>query len=105
MTLGEKIKNLRNNNNISQEKLSKMLNINRNNLSRIETDKSAPTSDILYNLAKIFNISIDTLHEINKIEENSLQKKEKISKITKYCNNLSLQELDFLIKIIKSMHI
>ena len=105
MTSGEKIKNLRNNNNISQEKLSKMLNINRNNLSRIETDKSAPTSDILYNLAKIFNISIDTLLEINKIEENSLQKKEKISKITKYCNNLSLQELDFLIKIIKSMHI
>ena len=105
MTLGEKIKNLRNNNNITQEKLSKMLNINRNNLSRIETDKSAPTSDILYNLAKIFNISIDTLLEINKIEENSLQKKEKISKITKYCNNLSLQELDFLIKIIKSMHI
>lgn len=105
MTLGEKIKNLRNNNNISQEKLSKMLNINRNNLSRIETDKSAPTSDILYNLAKIFNISIDTLLEINKIEENSLQKKGKISKITKYCNNLSLQELDFLIKIIKSMHI
>ena len=105
MTLGEKIKNLRNNNNISQEKLSKMLNINRNNLSRIETDKSAPTSDILYNLAKIFNISIDTLLEINKIEENSLQKREKISKITKYCNNLSLQELDFLIKIIKSMHI
>ena len=105
MTLGEKIKNLRNNNNISQEKLSKMLNINRNNLARIETAKSAPTSDILYNLAKIFNISIDTLLEINKIEENSLQKKEKISKITKYCNNLSLQELDFLIKIIKSMHI
>ena len=105
MTLGEKIRNLRNNNNISQDKLAKMLNINRNNLSRIETDKSVPTSDILYNLAKIFNISIDSLLEINKIEENSLQKKEKISKITKYCNNLSLQELDFIIKIIKSMQL
>ena len=44
MTLGEKIRNLRNNNNISQDKLAKMLNINRNNLSRIETDKSVPTS-------------------------------------------------------------
>ena len=43
MTLGEKIRNLRNNNNISQDKLAKMLNINRNNLSRIETDKSVPT--------------------------------------------------------------
>ena len=32
MTLGEKIRNLRNNNNISQDKLAKMLNINRNNL-------------------------------------------------------------------------
>lgn len=105
ITLGEKIRNLRNNNNISQDKLAKMLNINRNNLSRIETDKSVPTSDILYNLAKIFNISIDSLLEINKTEENNLQKKEKISKITKYCNNLSLQELDFIIKIIKSMQL
>jgi DNA-binding XRE family transcriptional regulator len=77
MTLGEKIRNLRNNNNISQDKLAKMLNINRNNLSRIETDKSVPTSDILYNLAKIFNISIDSLLEINKTEENNLQKKGK----------------------------
>ena len=51
------------------------------------------------------NCNSESLLEINKIEENSLQKKEKISKITKYCNNLSLQELDFLIKIIKSMHI
>ena len=105
ITLGEKIRNLRNNNIISQDKLAKMLNINRNNLSRIETDKSVPTSDILYNLAKIFNISIDSLLEINKTEENNLQKKEKISKITKYCNNLSLQELDFIIKIIKSMQL
>jgi hypothetical protein len=37
--------------------------------------------------------------------KNNLQKKEKISKITKYCNNLSLQELDFIIKIIKSMQL
>ena len=59
----------------------------------------------LISFLRLFNISIDSLLEINKTEENNLQKKEKISKITKYCNNLSLQELDFIIKIIKSMQL
>ena len=37
MDLGSKIKNIRYNHNISQEELAKILEINRNYLSRIET--------------------------------------------------------------------
>ena len=59
MDLGTKIKNIRYNNNISQEEMAKILKINRNNLSRIETNKSLPTAEVLTKLAKNFNISID----------------------------------------------
>ena len=47
MDLGSKIKNIRYNHNISQEEMAKILKINRNNLSRIETNKSLPTAEIL----------------------------------------------------------
>jgi transcriptional regulator with XRE-family HTH domain len=104
MTLGEKIRNIRHNNDMSQDELAKNLRINRNYLSRIETDKSFPTSDILYRLASIFNISIDNLLEVNKIGQDINSRKEKITTINKYCNNLTSQELDFIIKIIKTMN-
>ena len=104
MTLGEKIRNIRHNNDMSQDELAKSLRINRNYLSRIETDKSFPTSDILYGLAETFNISIDNLLETNKIGQDDNSKKEKIAIIDKYCNNLTFQELDFIIKIIKVMN-
>ena len=65
MDLGSKIKNIRYNHNISQEELARMLEINRNYLSRIETNKSLPTAEILAKLAVTFNISIDTLLGVN----------------------------------------
>ena len=58
---------------------------------------------MLYNLANIFNISIDNLLEVNKNNDDMNLKKEKIALISKYCNNLSSSELNFLIKIIKTM--
>ena len=51
MDLGTKIKNIRYNNNLSQEDLAKILKINRNYLSRIETNKSTPTAEVLIILA------------------------------------------------------
>ena len=103
MTLGEKIRNIRHNNDMSQDDLAKNLRINRNYLSRIETDKSVPTSDILYSLAKIFNISVDNLLETDKIGQDSDFRKEKIGLINKYCSSLTGQELDFIVKVVKTM--
>ena len=65
MDLGSKIKNIRYNNNISQVEMAKILEINRNYLSRIETNKSLPTAEVLTKLAEKFNISIDSLLGIN----------------------------------------
>lgn len=101
MDLGTKFKNIRYNNNISQEEMAKILKINRNYLSRIETNKSLPTAEVLTRLAESFNISIDTLLGINLDGKDGAQAKlNKIKKITQYCSYLSSTELDFIINVL-----
>lgn len=101
MDLGSKIKNIRYNNNISQEEMAKILQINRNYLSRVETNKSLPTAEVLARLAQEFNISIDSLLGINLDSKEGEQiKQNKIKKISQYCTYLSNAELDFVINML-----
>lgn len=101
MDLGSKIKNIRYNNNISQVEMAKILEINRNYLSRIETNKSLPTAEVLTKLAEKFNISIDSLLGINLDgKDGEIAKMNKIKKIGQYCNYLNNTELDFVINML-----
>ena len=99
MELGQKIKNLRAIKGISQETLAKNLKINRNFLSRIETGKSEPTASVLKNIALIFDISIDSLLDLNN-EQNT---EDKIKYIKSNCNSLNDDDLQFLSRIINIM--
>ncbi len=104
MDLGTKFKNIRYNNNISQEEMAKILKINRNNLSRIETNKSLPTSEVLMRLAESFSISIDSLLGIDLDGEVGEEiKANKIKKVSQYCSYLSNSELDFVINMLYVM--
>lgn len=104
MDLGSKFKNIRYKNNISQEELARILEINRNNLSRIETNKSLPTAEVLYKLASNFNVSIDSLLGINLDNQDNVEiRKNKVKKITQQCMYLGNSELDFIINIIYVM--
>ena len=101
MDLGTKIKNIRYNNNASQEEMAKILGINRNYLSRIETNKSLPTAEVLTRLAENFGISVDSLLGINLDGKDGAQMRaNKIKKITQCCSYLSNSELDFLVNVV-----
>lgn len=100
MKLGEKIKLLRKGKKISQEELANMLKINRNYLSRIETGKSEPTSSVLKNIAKIFNIDLNSLLDIN---NNDIENTDKIKYIVENCKYLNDSDLDFIVRIISIM--
>lgn len=101
MDLGSKIKNIRYNNNISQEEMARILKINRNYLSRIETNKSLPTAEVLTRLAESFGISIDSLLGINLDGKDGAEAKiNKIKKITLCCSYLSNSELDFVLNML-----
>ncbi len=56
--IGKKIKNLRLDKNLSQEKLAECVNLSREHISCLERGKNSVNLETLYNLAKFFEISI-----------------------------------------------
>ena len=96
MTIGEKIKKIRKDMKISQSDMSKTLGINRNQLSRIENNHSEISAKNIETLCTKYNISINELLDLNTENTN----KDKIDYIYNSCNNLSDEELDFIIKAV-----
>ena len=104
MDLGTRIKNIRYINGLSQLEMAKKLKINRNYLSRIETNKSLPTSEVLLKIANAFNISIDSLLGLDFDGEKGEDiKLSKIKRIKQFCDHMSNTELDFVINMLYVM--
>ena len=74
MTTGEKLALLREKKGITQEKLSEILNVSRQSVSRWETDISFPETDKLIKSSKLFECSTDFLlnEDIQENAENSI---------------------------------
>ncbi len=100
MDFGSKVQMLRKSQGISQENLAAILKINRNNLSRIETGKSEPTLSVIKNIVNYFNIDVVSLMDL---QNSTLDTKEKIKIISKECNYLLDNDLDFIMRLISVM--
>ncbi len=61
MNIGEKIKNLRKSNNMSQEELAEKLCVSRQSISQWEQNSTQPTLDNLIAISKLFNVSLDEI--------------------------------------------
>ena len=96
MYFGKKVQMLRKTHGLSQETLANILNINRNNLSRIETGKSEPNLSVIRDIAKYFNIDVASLIGISNDEVSS---KDKIKIISENCNYLFDNDLNFLVRL------
>ena len=59
--IGERIKELRTEKKISQEKLGQLLSVSQDTVSLWENSKSIPPADIIIKLAEIFAVSCDYL--------------------------------------------
>ena len=75
MTTGEKLALLREKKGITQEKLSEILNVSRQSVSRWENDISFPETDKLIKLSKLFECSTDFLlnEEMQGMEDNRIE--------------------------------
>ena len=82
MTIGNKIKNLRQKNNMTQEKLAEYLGITSRAVSQWECDRTAPDISMIPALCNVFDISSDELLGID-IEKNN----ELISEYIKRAND------------------
>lgn len=78
--IGDRIKKLRDENNISQADLSEFLGISQQALSKWENGKTQPDNETLVKLSNYFNVSIDYLlgnsesKKINKPYDDELEK-------------------------------
>ena len=79
MTFGQKLKNLRTSNNLTQEQLAESIFVTRTAVSKWETDNGYPSIDSLKQLSNLFNISIDELISDDDIKNKKLLD-EKIAK-------------------------
>lgn len=61
LNLGDKIKKLRKENNLSQEQLAEKLNVSKQAISKWESNKAYPDIDNLILLRNIFNVNLDDL--------------------------------------------
>lgn len=61
MSLGERIKRLRQERGLSQAQLSKKLNVHQKQISGYERGIHAPSVDLLVKMATLFNVSLDYL--------------------------------------------
>ncbi len=72
MTFGQKIKKLRNENNLTQSELADKIFVTRTAISKWETDNGYPSIDSLKMLSNLFNVSIDDLVSDADIENSKL---------------------------------
>ncbi len=59
MQFHERIRALREDNDIKQKDIAKLLNMNQRKVSRLETKATEPTPDEIIRYCKIFNVSAD----------------------------------------------
>ena len=79
--IGEKIKELRTKAGISQQRLAELLGVSRPTISQIENGERKVSVDELDRLAKIFNISVNSLLNKEKEPEVILEEKAKEKKL------------------------
>lgn len=65
MTIGEKLKELRLKNKMSQEELASKLGVTRQAVSKCEQNLALPDTNNLISIAKIFNVKVDELVNYN----------------------------------------
>lgn len=69
MSIGEKIKLLRQQNGLSQESLANKLNVSRQAITKWETNRGMPDIENLKRISELFNVSLDYLvtHDSNEL--------------------------------------
>lgn len=71
---GDRLKELRKNNNLTQDDIAKMFNVTKNAVYSWEVNKTQPSMEIIVALAKYFNVTTDYLLGLNKNDIDEIDK-------------------------------
>ena len=97
--LGLRIKELRLAKNIKQCDMADMLNMERSNLTRIESGKQRPTDENLEKIARILGVELPDLFDVTHIKT----KQELINSITMLLPEYTESELQFCYKLLNNI--
>lgn len=90
MSIGTKIKTLRQSKNLTQNELAVQLFVTRNAISKWETDKGIPSIDNLKQLSQLFDVSLDEIvNEEDRISI-SVNNNDRVEKIQSMLENVGL---------------
>ncbi|HCL4549696.1 XRE family transcriptional regulator [Clostridium botulinum] len=92
-TIGERIKELREEKGINQLELSKILNVHKGSVSNWENNKRTPDADMLTKIADFFNCSVDYL-----LGNTDIKNKLNMSKLFSGAGGLKLDSFKELIQ-------
>ncbi|MCP4131256.1 MAG: helix-turn-helix transcriptional regulator [bacterium] len=105
MSLGSKLKQLRKDNDLSQEKLAEKLDTVKSHVGRYENDKTIPSADMVKRIALAFSVSADYLlfdesekENITKISDKRLLKQfEEVDKMDEDDKDYIMKTIDLVI--------
>lgn len=98
--LGLRIRELRLAKGIKQSELADMLDMERSNLTRIESGKQRPNDDNLIKLANIFEVEIKDIFDF---EHTVKTQSQLLSDITRNLKSFSIDELIYITKTIENV--
>ena len=80
MDFNEKLKKYREENNLTQEDLANKLHVSRQAISKYETGRAYPSIDILQDIAKLLNMTVDELLSKNELAKETIEIKNRVNK-------------------------
>ena len=98
--LGVRIKELRKTRGLSQEQLSKKIDIDPKHLSRIESGRSFPSLDTLENLANALHADLKDFFEFAHEAKNTRELKEIINNLLKEVDD---ERLKLVVKVLRAL--
>lgn len=96
LNIGERITQLRKQQNLSQDELAKKAEVSRTIIGNYERNANTPSIEVLIKLAKVFNVSVDYIigeGELAALDKDLLKRMEDIEKL----DEATKQHLFFLI--------
>lgn len=90
LNIGQRITQLRKQQNLSQEELAKKANVSRTIVGNYERNANTPSIEVLIKLARIFNVSVDYIvgeGEISSLNKELLKRIEDIQKLDEETKN------------------
>ena len=97
--LREAIRNERKDKRITQEELAEMLEVSPTHIKHIESGHRKPSIEILFEIAKILNISLDSV-VFSKSESAYTDTREKIDRLLDISNEASLR---FILSVLEAL--